>query len=185
MSWQVRTTEPPTRTSRPFKRVYLCTFPLNAISKRNFTMRCAIQKPLTLLLKRFLARLTENNNYLPLFPGSDEIKNMDEARLKNIMLHSFPNVWAKHFYLQGWGFRVKTIRRIAIYSKEWKLWNTSTNKEHILKQSTRNIPTVIVTAGTTRTLKPPSCPTPRRSALASARRFVPAPDGILISILTC
>ena len=48
-------------------------------------------KPLTVTFKRFATRFTDLYNYLLLFLGSTESNNMDEAELKNILLHTVPN----------------------------------------------------------------------------------------------
>ena len=50
--------------------------PINALSKQKPTMRRAMRKPRDLPFKRFAARLTELNNYLPLFPWSSAVNNM-------------------------------------------------------------------------------------------------------------
>ena len=67
-------------------------------------MRRAMHKPRDLPFKRFTARLTELNNYLPLFPGSSAAKKTPPEDLNGIILHAVPNGWAKQAYLQGWEF---------------------------------------------------------------------------------
>ena len=42
--------------------------PIHALSKKNGTMRRAIRKPLSMTFNFFAARLTEMNDFLPLFP---------------------------------------------------------------------------------------------------------------------
>ena len=61
-------------------------------------------------LKRFDARLTEMNNYIPLSPGLDASKKMTPEDLNKIILHVFRNAWVKQSYLQGWGFEIKICR---------------------------------------------------------------------------
>ena len=65
-------------------------------------MRCAMHKPQGQPFKIFAARITELNNYLPIFPGPSAIKKMIPEELNEILLHVVPNVWAKQAYLQGW-----------------------------------------------------------------------------------
>ena len=67
-----------------------------------------MHKPQILLFKRFASRLTEENNYLTLFPGSIEAKKMAPEDLNNILLHIIPNGREKQSYLQGWEFKRKT-----------------------------------------------------------------------------
>ena len=58
-------------------------------------MMRAMRKPCNMYFKRFTARLTEIDNFLPLFPGSDPTKNMPAKELNDILLHAVPNGWAK------------------------------------------------------------------------------------------
>ena len=46
-------------------------FPIDKLSKQKYAMRRAMRKTQSIKFKRFAARLTEMNNSLPLFPGSD------------------------------------------------------------------------------------------------------------------
>ena len=62
-------------------------------------MRRATRKHQSMTLKRFGARLTEINNFLPIFPGSDASNKMEAGELNNIILHKVPNVWTKKSYL--------------------------------------------------------------------------------------
>ena len=73
-------------------------------------MRHAIQKPHTVPFKIFAARLTELNNYLPSFLGSDRSNNMDTSDINEILLHDDPNGWENQSYLQGWDFESKTYK---------------------------------------------------------------------------
>ena len=60
--------------------------------------------------KSFAARLTEINNFLPIFLGSDVTKDMTHEELNDIILHAVPNSWVKKSYLQGWDFEMKTYK---------------------------------------------------------------------------
>ena len=51
---------------------------------------------------RYTARLTKLNEYIPLFPGPDDSKNIEEEEMNKILLHSVPNPWANQYYL--WRF---------------------------------------------------------------------------------
>ena len=73
-------------------------------------MRRAIRKPQITTFKRFAERLTEMNNFLPLFPGSESSKKMEMEDLNDILLHAVPTGWAKQSYLQGWYFELNTYR---------------------------------------------------------------------------
>ena len=75
-------------------------FPINSLSKQKRAIRCYMNKPHTLSINILTAFLTELNNYLPLFPGSNASKNMKGEELDRILLHTTPNSWAKHAYLQ-------------------------------------------------------------------------------------
>ena len=69
-----------------------------------------MRKPPDLPFKRFDARLTGLNNYLPIFPGSNASNNMSPEELNEIILQTVLNVWSKKSYLQGWGFEGKTYK---------------------------------------------------------------------------
>ena len=66
-------------------------FRTNALSKQKRAMRRAILKPQSMTFKRFEERLTEMNNFLPLFPGSDDSKKMEMEELNKILLHAVTN----------------------------------------------------------------------------------------------
>ena len=69
-----------------------------------------MHKPREMSFKRFAARLTEINNFLPVFPVSDLTKKMPTKELNYILLQAVPNGWARQFYFQGWDFEVNTYR---------------------------------------------------------------------------
>ena len=73
-------------------------------------MRRAMRKPQDLQFKIFMERLTNLNNYLPLFPGSNAAKNMDPEAFNNILLHTVPNSWARQAYIQGWDFEGRSYK---------------------------------------------------------------------------
>ena len=60
--------------------------------------------------KRFAARLTEMNNFLPLFPGSEASKKMETEEINKVILHAVPNGRSKQSYLKGWDFKLNTYR---------------------------------------------------------------------------
>ena len=66
---------------------------INSLSGKNNVMRRAMHKPWYLPFKRFSARLMELNNYLPIFPGSSDIKKMSPEQINEILLHYVPNGW--------------------------------------------------------------------------------------------
>ena len=69
-----------------------------------------MRKPLSMTCKRSTVRLTEINNFLPLFPGLDASKKMEMKELNDILLHAVCNGWSKQSYLQGLDFDLKTCR---------------------------------------------------------------------------
>ena len=59
---------------------------------------------------------------------------MAPEELDDILLYAVPNAWAKHAYLQGWDFEVRTYKytygmfeRIEIVEQVYKGGNTSKN----------------------------------------------------------
>ena len=73
--------------------------PINNLSNQKRAMRCATRKHGDLPFNHFDARLTELNNYLPLFPGSITYKNIPPKELNKIILHAVPNGWENKSYL--------------------------------------------------------------------------------------
>ena len=92
------------------QEVLLGFFLINALSNQKREIRRAMRKPPDLPFKRFDARLTGLNNYLPIFPGSSASNNMSPEELNEIILQTVLNVWSKKSYLQGWGFEGKTYK---------------------------------------------------------------------------
>ena len=56
------------------------------------------------------ARLSDINNYLPSFLGSNDSSKTEEEELNYILLHAAPNGRVKQAYLQGWYFEVRVFR---------------------------------------------------------------------------
>ena len=54
--------------------------------------------------KRFAARLTEINDFLPLFPILDATNKMPTEELNEFLFHAVPKGWGKHSYLRVWEF---------------------------------------------------------------------------------
>ena len=73
-------------------------------------MRHAMHKPQIILLNCFAARLTEMNNLLTLYPGSDISKKMSSKDLNEILLHAIPNDWSEQSYRQRWDLEMKTCK---------------------------------------------------------------------------
>ena len=77
-----------------------------------------MRKTRSMTFKHFSERLTEINNSLSLFPGSDASKKMEIEEINKILLHAVPNGWAKQSYLQGWYFELKAYRETcAIFER--------------------------------------------------------------------
>ena len=55
-------------------------------------------------VKKFDTRLMDINEYLPLFPGSDNMKIIADEEMNEIILHTVPIVWMKQAHLQGFVF---------------------------------------------------------------------------------
>ena len=69
-----------------------------------------MRKPRDIIFKIFTARLTEINNFLPIFPVLDATKNIPPKEINEILIYALPNSWSKQAYLQGWDFKMKTFR---------------------------------------------------------------------------
>ena len=69
-----------------------------------------MRKPRDMSFKRFASQLTEINNFLMLFPGSEPTKTIPAEELNDKFLHAVSNSWAKQSYLQGWVFEMKSYR---------------------------------------------------------------------------
>ena len=78
-------------------------------------------KPQSMTFKRFAARLTENNNLLPLLPVLDASKKIETEELKKILLHAVPNGWSKQSYLQGCYFELNTYRKTCAMLKRMEV----------------------------------------------------------------
>ena len=85
-------------------------FPINALLKQKCVMRRAMRKTWSIAFKRFTERLTEMNNFLPLFPGSEASKKMETEEINKVILHAVPNGRSKQSYLKGWDFKLNTYR---------------------------------------------------------------------------
>ena len=68
--------------------------PPNALSKQKRAMRRIICKPCNMPFKRFMEKLTEINNFLPILPGSEATKKMTPEELNEILLNEVANEWA-------------------------------------------------------------------------------------------
>ena len=64
-------------------------------------MRRVMSKSQSMTLIRFAVRLTEINNVLPLFPGTETSKKIPPEDLNKILLHTVPNARANQSYLKG------------------------------------------------------------------------------------
>ena len=73
-------------------------------------MRHATRKPWDLQLNIFVARLTELNNLLQIFPGSSVAKKMNPEELNEILIHAVPNSWAQQSYIQEWDFEEQSYK---------------------------------------------------------------------------
>ena len=58
-------------------------------------MRHAMRKPQSMTFKRFAERLTEMNNFLMLFPGSEASKKMEMEELNEILLDAVTKAFTK------------------------------------------------------------------------------------------
>ena len=80
-----------------------------------------MRKPHDMSCKRFAARLTEFNNFLLVFPGSDTTKKMPTEELNEILLHAVPKNWAKQLYLQVWDFEMELYRETCAMFKRMEI----------------------------------------------------------------
>ena len=58
-------------------------------------------------VKKFDTRLMDINEYLPIFPGSDNMMKMADEEMNEILLHTVPIVWMKQAYLKEFGFEIE------------------------------------------------------------------------------
>ena len=72
-----------------------CFFPINSISNQKLAIRRAMRKPQSMTFKRFAERLTEMNNFLMLFPGSEASKKMEMEELNEILLDAVTKAFTK------------------------------------------------------------------------------------------
>ena len=63
-----------------------------------------MRKPCDMYSKRFTEQITEINNFLPLFPGSDRTKKITVEEINEIILHAVPKIRERQSYLQGCDF---------------------------------------------------------------------------------
>ena len=129
-----------------------------------------MRKPRSMTFKSFVVSLTEINNFLSLFLGLDASNKMEMEDLNENILHTVPNGWAKQSYLQGWDLSWRPTGKPVQFSSTWKFLNGSTKGGYLLKYPLGQKPIVTVTSGNEREEKLPCLPTPRRSALASAKK---------------
>ena len=80
-------------------------------------IRCSMQKPISPKSKCYSLHITEPNESLDLFPGSEYSKNMGEADINKIPLHIMPNVWRKHVYLQSFKFDLNFNKAISVFEQ--------------------------------------------------------------------
>ena len=73
-------------------------------------MRRAMRKPCEIPFKYFAGRITELNNYPPLFTAYSASKKIPPGELNKILLHTVPNGREKQAYLQGWDFDTKSYK---------------------------------------------------------------------------
>ena len=78
-------------------------------------MRFSISKLHSINTRRYTAQITELNDYLDIFPGSENFNNMIESYLKNIMIHSMTNGWNKQSYLQVFEFELPFKKSVNMF----------------------------------------------------------------------
>ena len=80
-----------------------------------------MRKPRYILFKRFSARLSELNNYFPLFPISSTAKKMDPEELNDILLQNVSNSWAGQSYIQEWYFKGRSYKETCNMFERMKI----------------------------------------------------------------
>ena len=58
-----------------------------------------MEKPRSLTVRRYAARLIDLNEYLASFPGATLNDKIDVTKLNKILLNSMPNSWSKQAYV--------------------------------------------------------------------------------------
>ena len=117
---------------------------MNVISKHKRAIRRAMHKPQGMHFKRFTAKLTEINNFIHLFPGSDATKNIPSEELNEILLHVVPRGYVKQSYLQGWEFEMNTYRETCSMFDQMKISEQVYKGQSHSKKILGKMPTVIV-----------------------------------------
>ena len=64
-------------------------------------MWLGMEKPRSLTVRRYAARLIDLNEYLASFLGATLTDKIDVTELNKILLKSMPNSWSKQAYLKG------------------------------------------------------------------------------------
>ena len=71
-------------------------------------MRCGTEKPCSITVRRYGARLIDLNEYLESFPGATLTDKIGATELNEILLNSTANSWYKKAYVQGFYFEYFT-----------------------------------------------------------------------------
>ena len=93
-----------------------------------------MRKPHDMPWKRFAAQLTEINNFLPIFPGSDASKKRHPKELNEILPHAVPRRLAKQSYLQGWYFEMNNSRETCAMFELMETSEQVSKDKHLLKK---------------------------------------------------
>ena len=61
------------------------------------------EKPCTLSVRCYVARLIDLHEYLASFPGANLNDNIVVSKINGILLNSIPNICSRQAYVQGFG----------------------------------------------------------------------------------
>ena len=78
--------------------------PVNSLSKTEEHNAPCNEKPCSLTIRSYVARLIDLNEYLYSFPGETLTDNISVTKLNKILLNSMPNSWSKQAYFQGFDY---------------------------------------------------------------------------------
>ena len=70
-----------------------------------------MEKPHSLNVRRYAARLIDLNGYLVYFTGANLTDNIVVTKLNEILLNSMPNSWSKQAYVQGFDCESITFKK--------------------------------------------------------------------------
>ena len=97
-------------------------FPHRALEIQCRGLRRHIKKPADMTIMHMVARLTELNDQLPLYPNSDESKKLDETVIKEIVEFAIPREWKRQMSLQRFAIETKSLKETIEFCKDMETY---------------------------------------------------------------